>query len=187
MPTSGSEPGSAPARARRLPARSPNPAHPLPDSHARLFVSFDQEHDADLLARLEAQAAERDSGFEIAACSGALSVDDPWQELQRRHIREADLFVVLCGEHMDACRRVDAELRMAQEEGTPYFLLWGRREGMCKLPNTARKGEGMYSWTPDVLRDRIYVTLRDAREISAREAEAASCQGGVPGTDGSGA
>ncbi|MDX1650490.1 MAG: TIR domain-containing protein [Myxococcota bacterium] len=161
---------------RRVAPRSPNPIDPLPNTHARLFVSFDQEHDADLYERLVAEAAEAGSGFEIAARSGELSVDDPWEERQRRCVREADLLVVLCGEHTHESRRVDAELRMAQEEGTPYFLLWGRREGMCKLPGAARKGDGMYSWTADILRDRIYVTLRDARdaEIEAAKAEAAA-------------
>lgn len=175
-------PARDPIGRRRVAPRDPNPIHPLPNSHARLFVSFDQEHDADLLDRLKAEAAEANAGFEIAARSGALSVEDPWEEAQRRRIREADVLVVICGEHTDGCRRVDAELRMAQEEGTPYFLLWGRRDGMCKLPGAARKGDGMYSWTADILRDRIYVTLRDARE--AEEAQPAvpnASKGNTPG------
>lgn len=182
-----SVPARDPIGRRRVAPRDPNPIHPLPNSHARLFVSFDQEHDADLLDRLAAEAAEANAGFEIAARSGSLSVDDPWEEVQRRRIREADLVVVLCGEHMHECRRVDAELRMAQEEGTPYFLLWGRRDGMCKLPGAARKGDGMYSWTADILRDRIYVSLRDAREAEdAQVASRKSGTGAAPTDDGAG-
>lgn len=181
-------PARDPNARRRVAPRDPNPIHPLPRSHARLFVSFDQEHDADLLDRLKAEAAEANAGFEITARSGALSMEDPWEEAQRQRIREADVLVVLCGEHTDACRRVDAELRMAQEEGTPYFLLWGRREGMCKLPGAARKGDGMYSWTADILQDRIYVTLRD-KEAEDAEAEALrkGAGGGAGGDEGPGA
>lgn len=146
---SRSYPGSARIAPHRLP-------------HARLFVSFDQEHDLDLHDRLVEEAKDAESGFEIAARSGELTMEDPWEEAQRKRIREADLVVVLCGEHTDQCRRVAAELRMAQEEGTPYFLLWGRREGMCKLPEPARKNDGMYSWTAEILRDRIHMTTSKA-------------------------
>lgn len=141
------------------------PGRPVP---ARLFVSFDQEHDVDLLDRLAREAGEAGSTFAIAGRSAELSIDDPWETRQRGQIRGADLIVVLCGEHTDDSRRVAAELRMAQEEGTPYFLLWGRRDAMCKLPSTAQKGDGMYSWTTDILLDRIRVTLRDAREAAER-------------------
>jgi hypothetical protein len=152
---------------------------PLRSAHARLFVSFDQEHDADLHDRLVAEAVEAESGLEIVGRSAALSMEDPWETRQRRRIRETDLVVVLCGEHTDTCGSVDAELRMAQEEGTPYLLLWGRRAGMCKLPPSARKADGMYSWTADILRDRIRVTLRDAREEEdAAAAERSKSSGG---------
>ncbi|MDX1648801.1 MAG: hypothetical protein R3263_03005 [Myxococcota bacterium] len=149
----------------------------------RIFVSFDQEHDDDLLARIRAEAEEPESGFAIVARSGPLTMEDPWEERQRRRIAEAELVVVICGEHTDACRRVAAELRMAQEEGTPYLLLWGRRAGMCKLPSTADKSDGMYSWTPEILRDRIRATLRDAHdaEVTARHAAALAAAKGERG------
>jgi hypothetical protein len=156
------------------PGAEAHPIAPVRTGAARIFVSFDQEHDGDLHDRLLAEAADAESGFEIAGRSGALSMEDPWQDRQRQRIREADLLVVICGEHTDRCRGVAAELRMAQEEGTPYFLIWGRREIMCKLPEPVQKDDGMYSWTPDILRDRIRVTLRDAREETAHAASFAA-------------
>lgn len=165
MPTETSDASPIAEAETRRPERTPA---------TRLFVSFDQEHDGDLHERLVAEAAETGADFEIAARSAALSVEDPWEKRQRQRISEADLVVVLCGEHTDGCRRVAAELRMAQEEDTPYFLVWGRREAMCKLPASARKGDGMYSWTPDVFRDRIRFTLREARDKEATAAAVAA-------------
>ena len=58
--------------------------------------------------------------------------------------------------------RVFAELRIAQEEQKPYFLLWGRREIMCTKPTGAKSSEGMYSWTSQILQDQITLTTRKA-------------------------
>jgi hypothetical protein len=63
---------------------------------------------------------------------------------------------------------------MAQEEQTPYFLLWGRRERMCTKPLSAKRIEGMYSWTSEILQSQILLTLRNARwDAKAAVAEAA--------------
>ena len=70
---------------------------------------------------------------------------------------------MICGEHTNDSARVAAELRMAQEEGKPYMLLWGRRERMCTKPSGARPSDAMYSWTPDVLENQIGATLRSSR------------------------
>jgi hypothetical protein len=57
----------------------------------------------------------------------------------------------------------DGGSEIAQEERTPYFLLWGRRDIMCTKPIGAKSAEGMYSWTRQILQDRITLTLRKAR------------------------
>ena len=49
--------------------------------------------------------------------------------------------VVICGEHTEASAPVSAELLIAQEERTPYFLLGGRRDSMCTKPNGAKPAE----------------------------------------------
>ena len=72
---------------------------------------------------------------------------DLCDEKVRRRICEADEVIVICGEHTAASMRVGAELRIAQEEQKPCFLLWGRRESMCTKPVGSKRDEGMYSWT----------------------------------------
>jgi hypothetical protein len=58
---------------------------------------------------------------------------------------------------------VAAELRIAQEEGKPYLLLWGRRELMCTKPSGSKPSDAMYSWTRDILEGQMSATLRTAK------------------------
>jgi hypothetical protein len=46
---------------------------------------------------------------------------------------------------------------------------------MCTKPAAAKSGEGMYSWTPEILENQIIVTRRIAREAAGapKGAEAA--------------
>ncbi len=131
-----------------------------------IFVSFDLDHDADLCDLLHEQAGTASLGFEVSGRSRARSVNDPPGETVRRQIREADEVIIICGEHTGDSSRVDAELRIAQEEQKPYFLLWGRRERMCTKPASAKRDEGMYCWTSEILQSQILVTLRTARRDS---------------------
>ena len=78
--------------------------------------------------------------------------------------------IVICGEHTIGSTRMCAELRIAQEEERPYFLLWGRREIMCTRPATARPADSMYSWTWEILQSQITSVLR-AAQASAQAAE----------------
>ncbi len=132
-------------------------------SHVRVFVSFDLDHDLDLGDRLEAESRSG-SGFEISARSESPSTDR-WEARVRRQIGEADGVIVICGEHTEDSAQVSAEIRIAQEEQKPYFLLWGRREVMCTKPAGAKPGDrdGMYSWTSTILHDQIVTTLRNAQ------------------------
>jgi hypothetical protein len=136
----------------------------------RVFVSYDREHDRDLHDLLAEQASRSSSGFEISARSMPRSPTDLEDERLRRAIREADQMIVICGEHTDASGRVGAELRIAQEEERPYFLLWGRRQPMCTKPSTARPADSMYSWTWEILQHQI-LNLRRLAESSERVAE----------------
>lgn len=132
-------------------------------SKIRIFVSFDLEHDGDLYEMLLEQSATLSSDFEVSGRSEARAQRDPWGEEMRRQIRAADEVIVICGEHTDESAGVSAELRIAQEEKVPYFLLWGRRDIMCTKPSAAKSAEGMYSWTSQILRDQITLTIRNAR------------------------
>ena len=132
-------------------------------SQARVFVSFDIEHDRELYERLLVQAGR--SGFFVSGRSEPLAATDLSNEQVRRRIREADEVIVICGEYTDASQGVSAEVRIAQEEKTPYFMLWGRRESLCTKPTGAKSAEGMYRWTPEILQDQVAFALRRARAL----------------------
>ena len=136
-------------------------------SQARVYVSFDIDHDRELYEQLLAQA--RGSGFCVSGESEFVSPDGIWTERARCRIREADEVIVICGEHSEASQAMSAEIRIAQEEKTPYFLLWGRRGAMCKKPIGAKSAEGMYSWTREILEDQVAIALRRARALSPAE------------------
>lgn len=61
----------------------------------------------------------------------------------------------MCGEHTDKAVGVSAELEIAQEEGNPYFLLYGRSSKTCKKPTAAKASDKMYNWTWDNLKALI--------------------------------
>ena len=139
-------------------------------SKVHVFVSFDLEHDEDLYELLLAQSTTPGSGFAVLGGSKRSTTAYLATESVRRQIREADQVIVICGEHTEASVCVGAELLVAQEERTPYFLLWGRRDSLCTKPHGAKTAEGMYSWTRQILQEQINVTSRKA----AADAVAAS-------------
>ena len=123
-----------------------------------IYVSFDIRHDRELYERLRDQADA--AGFTVSGASETPVAAEIWDARLRIRIRDADQMIVICGEHSDASRCMSDEIRIAREEGTPYFLLWGRRETMCTKPNGAKNDEGMYKWTPAILQDQIAIALR---------------------------
>ena len=138
-----------------------------------VFVSFDIEHDEDLYELLLAQSRKPRSGFAVLGGSKRGTTANLESESARRWIREADQVILICGEHTEASMPVSAELLIAREERTPYFLLWGRRDLMCTKPIGAKTAEGMYSWTRQILQDQIAFTSRkdaaDAASAAARD------------------
>jgi hypothetical protein len=132
----------------------------------RVFMSFDLDHDQDLHDLLLEQCSRGDSGFEIAARSEEWMTANPWDGFVRRRflrILDADVVIVICGEHTETSSGVSAELQIAQDEQKPYFLLWGRRESMCTKPASATSKDNMYSWTWQILQNQIAMTLHRAR------------------------
>ena len=130
-------------------------------TQARVYVSFDIDHDRELYERLLAQSGG--SSFCVSGRSEFAITADAWAELVRRRIREADEVIVVCGEHTVASPCMSTELRIAQEESTPYFLLWGRRGMLCTKPVGAKSSEGMYNWTREILEDQVAIAFRRAR------------------------
>lgn len=138
-------------------------------SGVSVFVSFDVEHDEDLYELLLAQSLRPGSAFTVSGGSRRGSGANLASPHVRRRIREADQVIVICGEHSESSQRMSAELALAQEEHTPYFLLWGRRDCMCTKPTGAKQSEGMYRWTRQILQDQLAQVARKAAADAAAE------------------
>ena len=121
----------------------------------RTFISFDYDNDLDLKNLLVGQAKNTDSPFEIADFSIKEAISDDWKKKARTRIKGCDVVVVICGEHTNSATGVAAELKIAQEEAVPYFLLKGRAKKKCKKPSTAKSTDKMYDWTWDNLKKLI--------------------------------
>ena len=134
-----------------------------------VFISFDLDHDQDLCDLLVGQSESGRLTFEVSARSERRWLREAGHEGVRRAIRKADQMIVICGEHMADSSGVVDELRIAQEEQTPYFLLWGRRDRMCTKPDGAKPWDGMYGWTVPILREQVANASRRA-EADARAA-----------------
>lgn len=132
-------------------------------------MSFDVDHDLDLGDRLFEQAQRRGSGFRVASRSEDREMTNRWQAGVRRRVRDADAVIVICGEHTAESDRMNAELRIAQEERKPYLLLWGRRERMCSMPIGVKRTACMYIWTRETLMHLVAQTLREARPLEVPE------------------
>lgn len=119
----------------------------------RVFISFDYDHDLDLRNLLAGQAKHPGSPFEIADWS-VKKVSANWEADARRRIRAVGQVAVICGEHTHTAAGVAKEVKIAQEVGTPYFLLHGRKGKACRKPSTATT-DTVYEWTWENLKNLI--------------------------------
>ena len=101
-------------------------------SKKRVFISFDYDHDSDLKTLLVGQSKLEDSLFEIADWSVKEELTGDWKEKVRERIKKVGVVAVICGEYTDSATGVSAEVKIAQEEEKPYFLLKGRKDKTCK-------------------------------------------------------
>lgn len=113
----------------------------------RVFISFDYDNDEDLRMLLAGQAKHPDSPFEIKDRSLKEPLTGDWKEKFRRRLANVEVVAVICGEYCDKAAGVAAELRIAREEGTPYFLMKGRSAKLCSKPSSALPSDKMYDWT----------------------------------------
>lgn len=122
---------------------------------AKVFTSFDFDHDEDLRTLLVGQSRNPDTPFEMADWSVKEPMTGDWKAKVRTRIRRVDQIIVLCGEYMASASGVSAELSIAREEGKPYFLLKGRANKTCSKPRSAKSSDKMYNWTWDNLKKLI--------------------------------
>ncbi|HEY3911658.1 MAG TPA: TIR domain-containing protein [Stellaceae bacterium] len=121
----------------------------------RILTSFDYDHDDDLRTLLVGQSKNPDSPFEMADWSVKEALSGDWKAKVRTRIRSVDQVIVICGAHTDTATGVNVEIKIAQEETKPYFLLWGRANGTCKKPTAALTTDKIYKWTWDNLKALI--------------------------------
>lgn len=121
----------------------------------RVFISFDYDHDEALRTLLVGQARQDDSPFSLADWSIKERIDENWKAKARTRIRCVDTVCVICGEHTESAAGVSAELRIAQDEEVPYFLLAGYSDKTCTKPWVAKSGDKLYRWTWDNLKTLV--------------------------------
>lgn len=122
---------------------------------ARVFISFDFDHDESLRNLLVGQARHSDTPFEICDWSVKEAFTGNWQVKALERIRRTEQLIVICGEHTHTATGVSAELEMAKREGKPYFLLWGYKGRTCYKPLAATPQDKIYEWTWDNLKALI--------------------------------
>jgi hypothetical protein len=121
----------------------------------RVFISFDYDHDEALRTLLVGQAKHDDSPFSLADWSIKERIDENWKAKAKTRIRGVDTVCVICGEHTESATGVSAELKIAQDEKVPYFLLAGYSDKTCKKPLVAAPGDKLYKWTWDNLKTLV--------------------------------
>jgi hypothetical protein len=121
----------------------------------RVFTSFDYDHDEDLRTMLVGQSKNPDTPFEMADWSVQDAMSGDWKSKVRTRIRSVDLVIVICGEYTHTATGVSVELKIAQEEKIPYFLLWGRSSKTCTKPTAALATDKIYNWTWENLKNLI--------------------------------
>jgi hypothetical protein len=136
---------------------------------SRVFVCFDAPSDADLCARFSEQCGAPASGLDVVDCSRSDEPHAGWERRLRGRLSQADVVVVLCGLHTDDSANVNRELSIAQQEGKPYVLIWGRRSEMCTRPVGAKTNDLFYAWIWDILTAQIDSTLRKQSELATRD------------------
>lgn len=121
----------------------------------RVFISFDYDNDVTLKSFLVGQSKRDDSPFYLADWSIKEHIDDDWKAKARTRIKAVDVVCVICGEKTDKAIGVSAEVKIAQEEKIPYFLLKGYSEAVCVKPKAALTSDKLYKWTWDNLKSLI--------------------------------
>ncbi len=121
----------------------------------KLFISFDYDHDEELRNLLVGQAKNPDSPFDIKDRSIKEPLTGDWKSKFRGRLKNVDQMAVICGEYTHLASGVSAEVRIAQEEGVPYFLIWGRSNKNCTKPASAQATDKVYTWSWDNLKNLI--------------------------------
>jgi len=122
---------------------------------SRIFISYDFEHDEDKKLLLAEQSRLPDSPFEIADASAREPLAGDWLDKVRSRMANIDVVIALCGVDAFLAKGMAAELTIAQEKNTPYFLLAAYPDRSCTKPASAMSSDIVYNWTWDNLKTLI--------------------------------
>ena len=95
-------------------------------AQARVFISFDYDHDDDLKVLLVGQARNPQSPFLVEDWSIKEASPD-WKARARSRIRRVDQVIVICGTHTDTATGVNTEVRQSRGETVLPPCRSGRR------------------------------------------------------------
>jgi hypothetical protein len=121
----------------------------------RVFISFDYDHDEGAKRMLSGQASHSDSPFDFIDASIKDPLSGDWKEKVRRRMGQIDVMIVLCGQHTHWASGVAAELTIARETYTEYFLLAAYSDKTCTKPTSALTTDKVYNWTWDNLKTLV--------------------------------
>jgi len=113
---------------------------------SRVFVSYDYDNDLDLKNLLVGQARHKSTPFSVQDWSVKYA-SRGWKSDARSRILRASQVIVICGRHTNQAVGVAAEVEIARETKTPYYLLQGRKSGPVRRPQGTRFWETVYPWT----------------------------------------
>jgi hypothetical protein len=113
----------------------------------KVFVSFDYDNDETLKVFLVGQSKHDDSPFDFIDGSIKEALAGDWKTKAAARIKAVDQVIVICGQKTHTATGVSAELKIAQEENVPYFLLKGYSEMACTKPLAALATDKVYAWT----------------------------------------
>src|SRR5690606_35613096 len=103
-----------------------------------VFISFDYDNDAVLKEFLVGQSKLPDSPFELADWSIKEPIAGNWETKAATRINAVDVVAVICGQNTNTATGVSAEVRIAQQQGIPYFLLSGYKDKTPVKPTAAK-------------------------------------------------
>lgn len=88
-----------------------------------VFISYDFDHDADLVQGLREQASRTESPFWIKDLSLSGPIDGKWETEVERRISQCQMVFVVCGKNVHSAPGVTKEVQMAKRLGKPIHLL----------------------------------------------------------------
>ena len=118
----------------------------------RVYISFDFDHDFDLKNSLIGQSKSDDSPFDIVDYSIKEEISENWKKKAREKLRQVDSMILICGRNTHTATGVSAEITIAQEESSPYYLLAGRGSYNSTKPKNAKTTDKIHGWKWDYLK-----------------------------------